>query len=155
MNIYEAQNELNRICLEVEKECPVGKAFGISGIGEGIVIKCINTGFEDSGFWAKIKGDKHANSKVKTLATVDVEKVNNLKELAAKVAHEGRLEQGVQAVFGIGNDVDVKQIGDVIQWVMRDIFKEEMDTIAASGFTGKELNSHVAKIVRDYVMNKL
>src|ERR1035437_7765985 len=37
-----AQNELVRITDEVENECPVGKAFGVSGVGEGVVWKILN-----------------------------------------------------------------------------------------------------------------
>lgn len=34
------QNKLIEMTLEVEEECPVGKYFGVSGIGEGIVFSC-------------------------------------------------------------------------------------------------------------------
>ena len=156
-NPHETQNELNRICNEVEQECPVAKSFGISGIGEGIVIRCTTIGYEDSGFWAKIKGSLHSNSKVKTLATVDVERINNIKELCERLAHNGRLEQMAQTTFDLlnGGDYDIKKIGDFIKAVMADIFKEDMDVIAASGFNGKEIAGPIAKICRDFVMKNL
>lgn len=154
-NPHEIQNVLNRMTDEVEEECPVGKAFGVSGIGEGIVWRCIEEGYSDSGYWFKVKGAKHSKSKVKTSANVDVEKINNIKELAERLAHNGRLEQAFQAIFGINGEADIKRMGEVIQWVMKDIFKEEIDVIAASGFTGKEINGPVAKIIRDFMMSKL
>jgi len=156
-NPHESQNELNRVMTEVETECPVGKAFGITGVGEGIVIRCLDPGWEDSGFWAKIKGDKHSNSKVKTLATVDVEKINNIKALAETLAHNGRLEQAAQNVFDTlnGGEFDIKKTGEIIRWVMQDIAKEDMDVIAASGFTMKEISNPVNKIVKDFVMKNL
>lgn len=156
-NPHEAQNTLNEVCMQVEAECPVGKAFGVSGIGEGIVIRCVYDGYNDSGFWAKIKGDKHSNSKVKTLATVDVERINNLKELAERLAHDGRLEQMAQKVFDTlnGGVVDISRTGEFIKAVMQDIFKEEIDVIAASGFIGKDLNGPISKIARDFIMKKL
>src|ERR1035437_453785 len=156
-NPHLVQNALNDICLKVEQECPVGKAFGITGIGEGIVIRCVSDGYNDSGFWAKIKGSLHSASKVKTLATVDVERINDIQALAATLAHNGRLEQGLQLVFDTlnGGEVDIKRTGEFIQWMMKDIFKEEIDTIAASGYNGKELNGPISKIARDFLMKNL
>lgn len=55
-----AQNKMIEITEEVEKECPVGKAFGISGIGEGVVWTCVSDGWNDSGTWFKVKGEAHA-----------------------------------------------------------------------------------------------
>lgn len=152
-NPHESVNEINAITDAVENECPVGKALGVSGIGEGVVWRCIDEGYEDSRFWFKAKGEKHSKSKVKTLATVDVERINNLNELAAKLAHNGRLEQMAQQVFDTlnGGQVDAKKTGEFIKAVMQDIFKEELDTISASGFTGKDLNSPVAKLCRDWM----
>lgn len=152
-NPHESQNELNELTTKVGDECPVGYRFGIENeVGEGIVWRCVEEGFEDSGFWFKVKDERHSNSKVKTLATVDVERINNIKELSERLAHNGRLEQGKQVVFGIDNEVDVKKIGEYIQWVMRDIAKEDLDVIAASGFTMKEISGPVSKIARDIVL---
>lgn len=152
---HETVNEINEITLKVEEECPVGKALGVSGIGEGVVWRCITEGYEDSGFWFKVKGEKHSKSKVKTLATVDVQRINSLNELAGSLAHNGRLEQMGQQVFNTlnGGQVDVKKTGDFIKAVMQDIFKEESDTIAAGGFSNKELSGPVAKICRDWIAN--
>lgn len=151
------QNELNAITEEVEVECPVGKAFGVTGVGEGIVWKCITPGYEDSGFWFKVKGEKHAASKVKTLAKVDVEKLNNIQALAEQVANNERLEQMHQQVFDTlnGGETDIKKMGDFIKAVMTDIFKEDIDLISASGFTGKELSSQVCKICRKFITSKM
>ncbi len=55
-----AQNKMIEITEEVEKECPVGKHFGVSGIGEGVVWTCVSDGWNDSGTWFKVKGEAHA-----------------------------------------------------------------------------------------------
>jgi len=151
------QNELNTITEGVETECPVGKSLGVTGVGEGVVWRCVTLGYEDSGFWFKVKGEKHSQSKVRTLAKVDVEKLNSIKELADKVANNERLEQAHQVVFDTlnGGETDIKKMGDFIKAVMADIFKEEMDTVSASGFTGKELSQPVYKICRDFIMRRL
>ena len=66
-NPHEIQNELNKLTELVGDVCPVGFSFGVSGIGEGIVWRCIEEGYEDSGYWFKVKDERHSNSKVKTL----------------------------------------------------------------------------------------
>ena len=154
-NPHEAQNKLNEITESVEAECPVGKALGVSGIGEGVVWRCIDEGYEDSGFWFKVKGEKHSKSKVKTLATVDIEKMNSIQELAERLANHGRVEQMAQQVFDTlnGGEIDIKKTGELTKAVMQDIFKEDVDIVSASGFSGKELNGPVAKICRDYIMS--
>lgn len=153
----ESQNELNRITSEVEEECPVGKEFGVNGIGEGVVWRCTTEGYRSPSFWFKVKGEKHSNSKVKTLAEVDVERINNIKELAERLAHNGRLEQFTQVVYNTlnGGEVTLEKLGIFIKAVMADIFKEDIDIITESGFTGKELSSPVSKICKDYIFKQL
>lgn len=150
------QNELNDITLAVEKCCPVANAFGIQGIGEGVVWRCVEPGYEDSGFWFKVKGEDHSKSKVKTLATVDVERFNNVNELAERLVNV-RAEQMYQETFDTlnGGTGDIKRTGDFIKAVMADIFKEDLDMVAASGFTGKDINGPASKIARAFLMKKL
>jgi hypothetical protein len=157
-NPHLIQNELNKLCEFVEQKCPVGSHFGIEGIGEGIVFSPKDDPWrQDVGLMFKVKGEAHSKSKVKTLANVDVEKLNSLDILANLLANNGRLQQGCQLVFNTlnGGEVDIKKMGDMIKWVMKDIAKEEIDTIAASGFNMKELSSPVGKIVRNFVMKEL
>lgn len=156
-NPHESQNKLNEITMKVEAECPVGKSFGVSGVGEGVVWRCISPGYEDSGYWFKVKGEAHSKSKVKTLAIVDIERINNIKELAERLANNGRLEQGYQLVFDTlnGGEPDITKMGEFIKWTMQDIFKEDLDVIVESGFNGKEINGPVSKIVREFLLKKL
>lgn len=156
-NPHHVQNELNAVMTEVETECPVGKAFGVSGVGEGIVIRCVTPGWEDSGYWFKVKGEKHSKSKVKTLATVDIERINDINELAEQVAHNGRLEQMAQTVFDLlnGGEYEMEKMGPFIKAVMQDIAKEDLDGIAESGFTMKEISGPVSKICRNFVMQNM
>ena len=152
-----AQNELNRLCEFVENECPIGFSFGVKGIGEGIVFKCASEGYEDSGYFFKVKGELHSKSKVKTLATVDIERINNIRELSDKLANNGRLEQFHQIVFDTlnGGQTDMSKMGDFIKAVTSDCLKEELDTIQSSGFTMKELGSTISKLCREFIQIKL
>jgi hypothetical protein len=132
-------------------------SFEVNSIGEGIVWRCVDPGYEDSGHWFKVKDERHSKSKVKVLATVDVERINDIKQLAERLAHNGRLEQIAQTTFNLlnGGEVDIKRIGDLIKAVMSDIAKEDTLLIAENGFTFKDISGPVAKIVRDYVLSEL
>ena len=146
------QNTLIAICTAIEDECPVGKAFGVSGVGEGTVWKPADTAqYGSSKFWFKVKGEKHSVSKVKTLAAVDVERVASIAEFVDKVVTENRLNQGLEFLKRSGfTPLEDKHVGDFIRWMSNDIIKEEADTMKASGFTWKDVNTAAIKKTRDW-----
>ena len=135
------QNKLIELTLEVENECPVGKQFGFSGIGEGIVF---SAKFQGDVIRFKSKGEKHSVSKVKTLAPVDVEKLKGIEDFVEYAVTENRIDQAIEKVFG-EEEMDVKKLGDFIRWVVNDITKEETDTLIANGLEPKEINKKVSE----------
>jgi len=136
----QVQDELIRITEEVERECPVAKAFGHSGIGEGVVWTADWNGKQ---YRFKVKGEKHSSSKVKTLASVNTDKIESCQKFAEYAVTESRFEQALQAVFPDGN-LDVKQMGALLKWMNTDIVKEEMDTLVANNLEFKEVVKYVA-----------
>lgn len=124
----ESQNKLIELTMAVQEKCPVGDVLGVGGIGEGIVW----TGHhEGQNYVFKVKGDKHSTSKVKKLAPVDIEKINSINEFVEYAVTENRLDQAFEEVFTVpGVEVSKKQIGKLIQWMMKDIAKEESDTLS-------------------------
>jgi hypothetical protein len=140
------QNKLGEITEAVEKECPVAKAFGFSGVGEGVVwsveYKGINYRF-------KVKGEKHSVSKVKTLAAVDTEKLNSIAEFVGYAVTENRFNQAIEKVFGDRTKMDIKQMGDLIKWMVNDILKEELDTMSANGLEPKDVNKYISAKTRE------
>lgn len=147
-----AQNKLIEITEQVEKQCPVGKHFGVDGIGEGVVWKAK---WNDYFLQFKVKGEKHSVSKVKTLAAVDVEMVNSINEFVDNVVTENRLQQGI--VFLKENDkaMDQKSTGDFLRWVVNDVIKEETDTIVSSQLDPKKINPVISKKARVWYFNYL
>lgn len=143
-------NQLAELTEMVEEECPVGKFFGVKGIGEGIVWKPANNLGVTPESWFKVKGKKHTVCKVKTLAPVDVEKLNSINEFVEYAVTENRLEQGLQEV-----GLDQKLIGKFIGWVNQDIHKEEQDTLEANGLTMKEVGRPLSNKARDFYLAKL
>lgn len=149
-----AQNELVRITSEVEAECPVGKAFGVSGIGEGVVWKVYGeTGLpraEDIIF--KVKGEKHSDTKVKTTVEVDVEKVANARAYAEAVITDHRLEKMVEKLKEQGVPIDIKNTGAFLKLVGQDVIKEETDRLEASGLEWKDVASAVNAAAKQWWM---
>lgn len=146
------QNLLGEITAAVEAECPAGKYFGVTGIGEGVVWSCVDEGWRSSRFWFKVKGEAHSVSKVKTLATVDVEAAKSLHEFVDTHVTENRLKQGIDKMVENGLEVSTKNLGDFIRWVFNDVVKEEMDTIVASQLDPKKLGGPIATVARTWFM---
>jgi len=149
-NPEQSQNELVELTNVIEAECPVGKSFGNSGVGEGIVWRCITEGWNKSRYWFKVKGEKHQSSKTKTLAPVDIERVNNMKELVSNLVTEGRLEQGLEQLRMENLDLTRKNLGPFLKWIVGDIVKEELDTIMGNGFEPKEIQGEISKVARTW-----
>ncbi len=154
-----AQNEMVGMTLAVEAECPVGKAFGVSGIGEGIVWRpasydeTIGNVPNDSRLWFKVKGEKHSSSRVATLAAVDVERIANRDELIAALVTDNRMAQALDHFLNQNKlELKINNIGSYLRWVFNDIAKEETDTIEASGFTVKELGKPISDVAKRYFM---
>ena len=148
------QNKLGELTLAVEEECPVGKAFGFSGIGEGIVWSCELKGNIHR---FKVKGELHAGkSKVKTLNKVDDEKVKKTLELVEKVTPTWRLAQMLETAcdFMNGGTLDRSKLGEFIKLVMADIIKEDMDLLVEAGLEPKDIGKYVSDIARRYFFDQ-
>lgn len=150
----EAQNQLAKLTEVVEACCPVGLAHGIEGVGEGIVWRCDSN--PSSEYWFKVKGEKHSASKVKTLASVDVEAVEQINDFVTMAVTEARLEQGLHNLINEQlKPFAMTSMGDFIRWVHQDVLKEEADTLQASGIDYKKLGSPIALAAKRWFSNKL
>ena len=140
------QNKLSELTIAVEDECPVAKAFGFSGIGEGIVW---STNLNGNVHRFKVKGEKHSSSKVKTLAAVDVEKLESIQSFVEYAVTESRFKQALENVFPNDEPIENKKLGDVIRWVVNDVIKEEMDTMVENKIEPKDVNKYLSSRVRE------
>lgn len=145
-----SQNKLIEWTLEVENECPVGKYFGISGTGEGIVFKA---NWNERSLIFKSKGEKHSASKVKTISAVDVDEINSINEFVDYVLTESRLNQGIEKLKEMGKEVSQKSTGDFLRWIVNDIHKEEQDTIIKNQLNPKKLNPAISNKARVWFFN--
>lgn len=149
----EYQNELGELTQNVEAECPVGKELGVSGVGEGIVWWAEpREDFNTQGLIFKVKGEKHSETKVKTLAPVDVEKIENVRVLVDTIVTPHRLEKRLAAMNEEGHATDIRNTGIFIKNVTTDVMKEEKDTIEASGLPITEVMQRVVGTAKQWYM---
>lgn len=150
-NPLESQAKIIEMVEKVEKECPVGKYFGVSGTGEGLVFA--NYENQKRQYIFKAKGQKHSTSKVKKLAEVDVEKLKTINEFVEYVITENRLNQGIEQVFTVNNiEPDIKHTGLYLKWVSGDVFKEELDTLTKNGLEHKDVGKPMTTKARLWFM---
>lgn len=140
-----AQNKLIEITDNVGDECPVANHFGVKGVGEGVVWKI---DYKGDVHRFKVKDDRHSVTKVKKIASVDVEKLNSVNEFIEYSVTENRFNQAIENVFG-NNDLDIKKMGDLIRWVVKDITSEEMDTMVENNLEPKDVNKYISTKVRE------
>jgi len=146
-----AQNKIIEMTIEVESSCPVGKWFGKEGIGEGIVFTCTT----DSELQFKSKGEKHSVSKVKTLSPIDVELVNSINEFVEMTVTENRLNQGLSYLKENNIEFETKNIGQFLGWVIKDVLKEESDTIQENKLDEKKVKNAIMTKARVWYFNHL
>jgi len=140
------QNKLIEITEAVEAECPVGKAFNVSGIGEGVVWTAVT----DKSLIFKVKGAKHSSTKTKRIASVDMDLVASIEEFIENTVTENRLNQALENVT-----LDVKSTGDFIRWIYNDILTEEADVIVASGLEPKNIGKYVSDKAKKFFFERI
>lgn len=147
-NTGETINRIIKDTLSVEDECPVGKYFGISGIGEGVVL------VSDCGSYIfKSKGDKHSVSKVKTLSPAEVYEFTGVEEFVDDVLTTQRMSQGIEFLLEMGFEATLKSTGEYIKWLQADVIKEEGDIIESKSLNPKKINGIIARRARIYLQN--
>lgn len=151
-NVHLAQQEIKDLTIGVENECPVGKYFGVSGTGEGIVFTD-----ETKQYSFKSKGEKHSVSKVKVIANVDIEKINKIKDFVDYSVTENRLNQGIEYLKEMNKELDISSIGDFLRWLANDVLKEEQDVITENGLDNelKAIMKSVSSKGRKWFMDKI
>lgn len=157
-DMEEAVATLNQMVEAVEEEDPwVRATFGISGLGEGIVLypqlgdaPLDSETFAQLGF--KAKGLKHRTARSKKAAQIAPEKVAGVEEFAALVVTDARLEQGVaEACQG---EFTMRSMGDFIRWVSGDVKKESVAELEAAGLSWKQVSKSVSETAREWYREK-
>ncbi len=136
-----AQDKLSAITEQIEKECPISKAFGIAnGVGEGVVW---SANFNGNIHRFKVKGEKHSVTRVRKLASIDTEKLKSINDFVEYSVTENRFNQAVENIFG-KEELDIRKMGDFIKWMVNDITTEELDTILENNLEPKDVNKYIS-----------
>lgn len=151
-----AQVKLSELTIEVETQCPWGSFMGVNGIGEGIVWTWIGEP-GNSEFWFKTKGLKHKDNSLttKVIVPADPVKVANIAEFVKVALPEWRLEQGLKELEQNGKDITVQNVGAYLQWVCKDILKEESDTLTSNGLDWKDVVKSVNTTSRQFYLTEV
>lgn len=144
--------------MKVEQECPYAKAFGVSGIGEGLVWKPITHVEGLPTIMFKTKGEKHSASKVKVvreITSAEIEARESVEEFVQHFVTENRLNQGFDKLTEMGLSHEIKNLGAYIKWVQGDVMREGNDVIVASMLDPKAINKRIPEIARKFFIDKL
>lgn len=95
-----------------------------------------------------------STSKVKTLARIDVEKVNTINEFADTVITESRLTQGLEYLKVNNISIEPKSIPVFLKWISDDVVKEETDTLVASNLEIKDVMTRVKYVARNWFLTQ-
>lgn len=143
-----SQEPLCNFTEAVERECPVGKYFGEPGVGEGIVWTHRANGSFIYQF--KVKGQEHSVSKVKKLASVSTEVINDAVNFVDYAVTDNRLNQGLENI----PELSKKHIGEYVRWVVGDVMKEESDAIVANKLDVKIIIPLIQKKAQQFILSK-
>ena len=103
-----------------------------------------------------MKGDKHTVSRVKTLAPVDVEKMENIAGFIEYALTPQRLQQGLDHLVNeMRLPLEITSMGDFIRWVFNDVIKEEADVMEASCVNKKMVGQQLAATARVWFQQQL
>lgn len=105
------------------------------------------------------KNPRHGDIYIKgfnTLAPIDEEKYNNIKEFAENYTSEVRLEQGITFLRDeLQLEISPKNTGAFIKWVVQDVIKEEKDNIIENGFDFKKVAQAISKIASKWYLKHI
>lgn len=155
----EVARALNERIAAVEREDPwVKRTFGISGLGEGLVLYPLEVdGAAASAdpeslarLMFKAKGEKHRTAGTKTAVQVDTSVVGSVAEFVALMVTEARMQQGVATVCG--GSVDPALTGKFLAWLTGDVRKESTAELAASGLTWQQVEKAVQQRARQWYL---
>lgn len=149
-NPKEVEDILNEITDQVEKECPVAKHFGISGLGEGVVWTTLLTiNGNTSKLKFKTKGKKHqeVNKEGKNI-TIDEVKLGSIQDFIEYAVTENRVRNGINILFG-NERPDIKRMGDFMKWIINDVITEEGKELYKNNLEVKDVNKYISNKARD------
>jgi tRNA-binding EMAP/Myf-like protein len=145
---------IDAMVAEVEATDPwVAEVFGLRGLGEGVVLYPVEgVEFDADGatdrdgyteLMFKAKGDEHRVNRQKRPAQLDPEVARSVEDFVAMMVTPARLEQGLTQIAG--GRMDMRRMGELLQWVGQDVKKESAAELAAAGLEWKQVAKAVGQ----------
>ena len=128
-DVEKVDKEMRTLVDEVEKKCPVAG----DGPGEGIVFTYWPSEPSKQLYNFKVKGRTHQVVQREKLDNIPPGKVNTINAFVQYSVTEARLDQGIAYLEEMGIEIVPKSTGKYIGWVVRDVLKEEGDTLEELG----------------------
>ncbi|MCJ1359642.1 MAG: hypothetical protein MMC33_009644 [Icmadophila ericetorum] len=154
-NLEASMETIQKLTMEVEKECPFAKTFGISGIGEGIVWKCLPPLPSNSEFWFKTKGPLHAQTEPVNKSAKHLAGKEKATVFANLIASKMRLEQGWNYLAETGVKQDKKATGAFLKWVVQDCEAEEKLEMKELDIKMELLRPEISKIAQKWFTGRV
>lgn len=149
---------LNEVIAGIEAEDPWVKAvFGISGVGEGVVMYPVgehaSTNPERLGrTMFKAKGKKHAVKDQKQPVQIAPEVIASIEQFVAVMVTDNRLEQGLSEVCG--DEAHMRFTKAFLDWVTTDVEKESMVELEAADLTWQQVVKGVQGKARTWLWER-
>lgn len=149
-------DQINSDVARIEMEDPYIKTvFGISGIGEGLVLYPLglNNINDWENFAFKAKGMKHMVKKQEKPVQVMVDVSPSVESFVASFVTEARCNQGLNVVCG-SSPPEKKNISAFLTWMSNDVKKESKDELEASNLSWEKVAGEVTKAARVWFLRK-
>jgi hypothetical protein len=133
---------------QVENQCPVSKALGLEGRGEGIVFA---TNSEEGSQWLsnvfKAKGPLFVDTKERDVKDVE-QKMESAQSFLERAITEVRMNKSLDAIKETPEfkQFTMSNINAFITWLVEDIKVEEKETVCKIGFRSGELKTMIGHI---------
>jgi len=147
-SISAATKEIEDVLLQVEKECPIAKSFGFSGVGEGLVYRS-----EDRKF--KVKGEKHTVVRSANKVSANQESLEGVKQFAEYALTEARLEQIFDKIKEEFGEVRIQNVPNFLRNLSEDVITEEINTIRENNLDTKLVNKYITNEGRNWFLQKI
>ena len=152
-NIALWEEEIERI-----EDCDpfVELAFGVKGLGEGLVFHNVDKVITFSDFphhIFKVKGQKHSVNKQKAPVLIEPEVLQASSDFCDMFVTENRLNQMMEMY--LNNEVDIKLVGKLIGVTAQDIIKESVDERAVMKCQWKIVAREIGQRVKDWYFKKM
>ena len=140
-NLEEVISIINEYVKQCEVEDKFAIAFGMEGIGEGIVWD-----YEIDGktYFFKTKIDEFKTKAQKVNKDKAIEEIREDKKIVEYCLNEHRLRQGIEYMNENSIDTTIQNISKFINWVVEDTIREEERFILDNGLNEKRVKKLVS-----------